>query len=82
MADLKRQDAILPSERDGIGQNVLTLTQFVLAHEVSYLAHEVALYYDVLYTVGAASDIDALLSDLKACEIKRIEQQISLISAM
>ncbi len=76
--DLKAQYDSIKNEIDGAIQNVLDNTSFIMGEELEKFEEEFALFCNTKFAIGVANGSDALILALRACEIGKVDEVITV----
>ena len=76
--DLKAQYDSIKDEIDDAIQNVLNTTSFIMGEELERFEEEFALFCNTKYAIAVANGSDALILALRACDINKGDEVITV----
>ena len=78
LVDLKAQYDSIKPEIDNAIQRVLDSTSFIMGEELERFEEEFALFCNTKYAIGVANGSDALILALRACDINKGDEVITV----
>lgn len=78
LVDLKAQYNTIKTEIDNTIQRVLDSTSFIMGEELERFEEEFALFCNIKYAIGVANGSDALILALRACDISKDDEVITV----
>jgi len=78
LVDLKAQYNSIKPEIDNAIQGVLDSTSFIMGEELERFEEEFALFCNTKYAIGVANGSDALILALRACDISKGDEVITV----